>query len=166
MSKQKSRKSEQALQHPYTAAERHPWQEMERWFDEFSRRGAMSPFGFEWPHRFESAGIFGGRLPKVDMVDRENEIVVRAEMPGVQKDDLNVTITDNSVTIKATTKQEKKEAKDEYYRREMSRGEYLRTLELPHSVDEKKAKATFTDGVLELTLPKLEKTSRTKVSIE
>ena len=110
--------------------------------------------------------ILGNRAPKVDIIDRDTEIAVRAELPVVMKEDLDVTVTDDSVTVKAHTSHEEKEEKGEYYRREMSYGEYQRTLALPHTVDGEKARATFTDGVLELTLPKVEKTSRKKVKVE
>jgi len=105
-------------------------------------------------------------MPKVDMIDRDGEIVVRAELPGVKKDDVEVTLSEHSVTIKAHTCREEKEEKDEYYRREMSRGDFQRTLTLPGGVDDAKTKAKFADGVLELTLPKMEKTSRRKVKVD
>jgi HSP20 family protein len=84
----------------------------------------------------------------------------------VKKDDLEVTLSEHTVTIEAHTTAEEKEEKGEYYRREMSRGDFQRTLALPGGVDETKARANFADGVLELTLPKLEKTARTKVTVE
>jgi HSP20 family protein len=120
----------------------------------------------EWPRRLELAAPFEGRMPKVDMLDRENEVVVRAELPGIVKDDLEVTVTGHSVTIRAETKHEEKKEEEKYYRHEMSRGEYQRTLALPVTVDENKAKATFEDGVLELTLPKMEKARQRKVKVE
>ena len=144
-----------------------PWEDMDRWFDEFGRRGWLHPVSWEWPRFMESMAPFEGRMPKVDLIDRESEIVVRAELPGVSKDDLEVTLTEGSVTIEAHTTEEKKEEEEgKYYRREMSRGEFRRTLELPAGVDEGKAKATFTDGILELTLPKLEKTPKRTVRVE
>ena len=102
------------------------------------------------------------------MVDRDSEIVIRAELPGVKKDDLEVTLSEHTVTIEAHTTREEKEEKEEYYRREMSRGDFQRTLTLPRGVDEAKAKATasFADGVLELTLPKMEKASKRKVKVD
>ena len=100
------------------------------------------------------------------MLDREAELVVRAELPGVGKDDLEVTVTDHSVTIRAQTSHEEKKEEEKYYRHEMSRGEYQRTLALPVAVDEDKATATFKDGVLELTLPKMEKARQRKVAVE
>ena len=115
----------------------------------------------------EAMAPFEGRMPRVDLIDRETEIVVRAELPGVSKDDVEVTLTEDSVTIEAhTTKETKEEEEGKYYRRETSRGDFQRTLALHTGVDEDKAKATFTDGVLELTLPKLEKTQKRTVRVE
>ena len=144
-----------------------PWDEMEHWFDEFGRRGWLHPFNWEWSRPLEAMAPFEGRMPRVDLIDRETEIVVRAELPGVKKDDVEVTLTEDSVTIEAhTTTETKEEEEGKYYRREMSRGDFQRTLALPTGVDEEKAKATFTDGVLELTIPKLEKTQKRTVRVE
>lgn len=166
VTKVEKRPGEKSLETRSRAGGISPWDEMERWFGEFGRRGWLHPMNWEWPQQLETLTPFEGKTPKVDMIDREKELVVRAELPGVNKDDLEVTVTDHSVTIKAQTKHEETEEEGEYYRHEMSRGEYQRTLALPGTVDEGKAKATFTDGVLELTLPKTEKTHRKTVRVE
>jgi len=155
-----------ALEHRSAADRLSPWDDMERWFGDFGRHGWPRPFKWEWPQQMETVAPFEGKLPNVDLLDRENDVVVRAELPGVKKGDVEVTVEEYSVTIKASTRHEEKEEKGEYYRREMSSGEYQRTLALPSAVDEEKAQATFTDGVLELTLPKLEKTRRKTVKVE
>ena len=156
-----------AMRTPETPRTMTPWDEMERWFDEFGRRGWLHPVSWEWPRHMEAMTPFEGRMPKVDLVDRESEIVVRAELPGVTRDDLEVTLAEGTLTIEAhTTREEKEEEEGKYYRREMSRGEFQRTLTLPADVDEEKARATFTDGILELTLPKLEKTPKRTVRVE
>jgi HSP20 family protein len=164
--KTSTRKQEKALRHTPSETGMSPWDEMEHWFDRVGRRGWFHPGLWEWPSHLESVTPFRGGMPKVDVVDRDAEVVVRAELPGVAKEDLDVTVTDDSVTLKAHTSHEEKEEKGEYYRREMSYGEYQRTVALPHTVDGEKARATFNDGVLELTLPKVEKTSRKKVKVE
>ena len=162
---EKTRKGEKMLQRRTTSLAS-PWDEMEQWFGEFGRRGWLHPFSWEWPKEMEAMAPFEGRMPRVDMIDRDDEVVIRAELPGVKKDDLEVTLSEHVVTIEAHTTREEKEEKGEYYRRETSRGDFQRTLTLPGGVDEAKAKAHFADGVLELTLPKLEKTSRRKVKVE
>lgn len=138
-----------------------PFGEIERLFDDFFprgmlRAGAMMP---ETP-------AFEGRVPKVDVIDREREFVVRAELPGVKKDDVDLSVGENTVTIKATTSHEEKEEKGDYYRCEISRGSFMRTVPLPAYVDSEKAKAKFDNGILELTLPKLEQSQRRRITVE
>jgi len=156
---------EKVLDRRSTDTSVNPWNEMERWFDEFDRRGWLFPMARMWPHG-SAVAPFEGKTPKVDVLDREKEVVVRAELPGVTRDNLEVTVTDQTVTLKAQTEHEEKEEEGEYVHREMSYGQYQRTLELPQAVDEEQARATFNDGVLELTLPKLEKTPQKTVRVE
>lgn len=165
--KGKTGKSKAALQPRAAAPVASPWDEMERWFDEFGRLGWLQPFGRRWPELAGGWAPFtASRLPKADILDRGKDIVVKAELPGVAREDVEVSLTDHSVTIKAHTKHEEKAAEGEYFRREMSYGEYQRTLELPETVDDEKARATFSNGVLELTIPKLDKTPKRTVRVE
>ncbi len=143
-----------------------PFEEMDRLFDNYFSRGWLSPFHFEWPSHRKLAAPFEGKTPTVDVIDRENDIVVKAELPGVDKKDIDVSVTSNTVTIKGTTRKEEKEEKDNYYHREISSGSYARTLSLPVDVDEDKAKATIKDGVLELVLPKVVKAKKRNVKID
>ena len=143
-----------------------PFEEMERFFENFLGRGWMRPFGWDRPSWSELIPGFEGRMPKVDVIDRDEEIVVRAEVPGVTKDDLDVTVTDNVVTIRGETRHEEKEEKGDYYRSEISRGSFSRSVTLPSNVSSDQAKATFSDGVLELSLPKIEKSRRHTVKID
>lgn len=141
-----------------------PFEEMDRLFEGFFPRGWLRPYRWEmpsWPHM-----PFEGRMPKVDVVERDAEVVIRAELPGVNKDDIDVSMTDNTVTIKGSTSHEEKEEKGEYYRCEISRGSFSRTLALPAEVDGAKAKASFKDGILELVAPKIEKAKRHSVKVD
>ena len=145
-----------------------PLQEMERMMERMFEGFAPSwvPSRWERPLWRELAAPFEGKMPTVDVVDREDEVIVRAELPGVEKKDLDVTMSDNTVTIKGSVKHEEKEEKGDYYRREISEGSYARTVMLPAEVDGSKAKAKFNDGLLELTLPKLEKSKRRSIAVE
>jgi HSP20 family protein len=105
-------------------------------------------------------------FPKVDVIDREDEVLVRAELPGVEKQDVNVTLADDVMTIKAESQRETKEEKGELHRAEIYRGSFQRSFTLPGSVDESKAKATMKDGILEVVMPKVEKAKRTAVKVE
>ena len=71
---------------------------------------------------------YEGKTPSVDVIERDNEIMVKAELPGVDKKDLDISVTSNTVTIKGSTSHEEKEEKGDYYRCEISRGSYSRTL--------------------------------------
>lgn len=104
--------------------------------------------------------------PRVDIIDRDDEVIVRAEMPGISKDDMEVSLTENSVTISGESSKEKRDEKGDYHRCEISRNACSRTVALPAYIDTGNSKAKFKDGILELTLPKTEKTKRTDLEIE
>lgn len=145
-----------------------PFEEMDQMFEDFFPRGWMRPWPWRWGRQAwgELPAPFEGRMPSIDVLDREDEIAIRAELPAVDKKDLDVSISDNSVTIKASTRREAKEEKGDYYRAEISQGAFARTVVLPAAVDTGRAKATFKDGLLELTLPKFEKSKRCSITIE
>lgn len=139
----------------------HPFDEMERMFDDFLGRRWMQPFRWARP-----LAEFGFSEPKVDVLDRDDEVLVRAELPGVKKEDLEISISGQSLTIRGETKHEEKEEKGDYYRCEIARGSFSRMLTLPAEVDESKATAAMKDGILELKLPKIEKSRRRTIKVE
>jgi len=143
-----------------------PFEEMDRLFERVFPRGWLRPFGWESPLMGEVAEPFEARLPRVDLFDGEENVVIRAEVPGVDKKDLEISVNDTSATIKGKMMRESKEEKGEYYRCEISSGEFIRTLPLPCAVDGTKARAQLKDGMLELTLPKVEKSKRHSIKIE
>lgn len=140
------------------------WDDMDRLFDSFMGRNWMRPS--RWDLASEFASGLESRLPKIDVVNRDDEIVVRAEAPGVDKNDLDVSLTESSVTIKGSTKKEFKEEKGEYYRCEMTQGGFARSVALPGTVDTERAEASFKDGVLEIRLPKIEKSVRRSIPVQ
>jgi len=166
MAKEEKKESKQELQKAEPKRALSPFEEMDRMFEDYFSRGWMRPFRWEWPSLGEMAKPFEGKMPKVDVIDRDDEVVVKAELPGVEKKDLDVSVTETSVTIKGTTSHEEKEEKGDYYRCEISRGAYARTVALPSYVDADKAKASFKDGVLELKLPKVKKSKRRSIEIK
>lgn len=139
-----------------------PFEEMEHMFEEFFPRRWPRLMRWEWPSLPELPEL---RLPRTDLIDREDEVLVRAELPGVDKKDVDVTVTEDTVTIKAETKREEKEEKGDYYRREISQASFARTLALPADVDGTRAKASFKDGVLELAIPKQKKSKRHTITV-
>jgi HSP20 family protein len=142
-----------------------PFEEMDRFLENLSVRDWMRTMRMDWPGWGELQLPLEGRIPRVDVVDREAEVVVRAELPGIDKKDLDVSATDNTVTIKGSTRHEEKEEKGDFYRCEISRGSFSRSVVLPAVVDGTKGSATFKDGVLELVLPKVEKAKRRGITI-
>lgn len=140
-----------------------PFEEMERMFGRMMGRpfprGWLEPLRFEWPTLEE-------QLPRVDVLDRDREVVVRAEVPGVARENLEVTMSGNTVTFRGTRRHEEEREEGEYHYRETSRGEFCRTLTLPADVDSDHARATYKDGMVELVLPKLETAQRRKVEVE
>lgn len=148
-----------------------PWPDVERLFEDFMQRRWLHPRRWEWP-RLEGVpglpdlpSLLEQRAPSVDVVDRDNEIVVRAEVPGVEKKDLDVSITNRTLTIKGSTRTEQKQEKGDYFRQEIRTGSMSRTVTLPADVDASKAKAELKDGVVELTLPKKPSAKRQKIEL-
>ena len=119
----------------------------------------------DWPKLSEHPA-FEGRTPKVDVIDRGSEIAVMAELPGVKKEDLDVTLNEHNVSIRASTRYEAKEEKGDYHHCEISHGEFTRTVRLPVEVEPEKARAMFVDGMLELIIPKAGMSKRHSVKIE
>lgn len=143
-----------------------PFDEMERIFENFSTKGWLRPFHWDTPLLGDIASPLERKIPSIDVLDRDDEIIVKAELPGVEKKDLDISLTNNSVTIKSSTSHEEKEEKGDYYRCEITKGAYMRTVALPSEVDDAKAKASFKDGMLEITMPKVEKSHRRSLKVD
>lgn len=137
--------------------------DLDRWFDNLLfRRWQQPDWKFPaWPERGFS---LRRNLPKVDIIEHDNEIKVQAALPGVKKEDLDVSINNQTIAIHASSKQEETKNED-YYSREISRGEFQRTLSLPTRVDGEQAKASFKDGILDITIPKSEQSKRRNIEI-
>lgn len=129
-----------------------PFEEMEKRFEEFFKR-PFSMFGPSWMPRmkFPEMGVIS---PEMDIFEDGNDVVVKAEMPGIKKEDIEVNLTDDTVTVSGEKKKEEKVEKKDYYRVERSYGSFSRSFRLPKEVQSDKAKATFKDGVLEIRVPK------------
>ena len=146
--------------------EAHPvstFEEMENYFDKFLRnpfslmtRPAFS--GFDFPKIDDIS-------PSVDIFEDKNDMVIKAEMPGMKKEDVNISITESSVTISGEKKQEDEVEKKDYHRIERSYGSFCRRFQLPDNVNSDKVKASFKNGVLEVRLPKTKKMKQKKVTI-
>jgi len=142
-----------------------PFEEMEKRMEQLFSAGWMKPFRFEWPSRWEPTPE-QLRFPKADLVDNGDRITVRIEVPGVKKDNIDVDLSENSVTVRATSKHREEKKTEKYYRMESGVGEFARTIPLPEEIDVENAKASLEDGVLELNLPKTAKTSAKRIKID
>lgn len=121
--------------------------------------------GFFRPVRFE--GLSQQMQIKLDISENEKDYTVHAEIPGVKKDDINVTIDGNQVSVSAEVKKGKEEKEGEkVLRSERYYGKVFRSFTLGHDIDDAAAKAKYSDGVLELTLPKKAGVSAKKLAIQ
>ena len=119
------------------------------------------------PLSYEGRGESTLPRMKVDVAERNGAYTVTAELPGVKKDDIQVTIDGAQVTLAAEVKREREASQDErVLHTERVFGKVSRSFTLPQEVDEAKAEAKFRDGVLELTLPKKAATQRKQISIQ
>jgi HSP20 family protein len=136
-----------------------PFREME----EFARSWSLLP---DLVSRvFEEPVAVRPWTPSVDIEEKDNEIVVRADVPGVSEKDLDVRLENNTLTIKGERKLEKEDKQKGYHRIERAYGSFVRSFTLPAAVDADKVEAHYKDGVLTVTLPKTEAAKSRKVKI-
>jgi len=131
--------------------------DMERLFEEF-----FKPVRRRWYIPTEESVI----MPNIELYDRKSELVLRAELPGVKKEDISLTISDNRLTLKGEIKRQEEVSEDSYYMSEIRYGSFSRTITLPVDVDSENVKATFKDGVLEVILPKKEESKPREIKVE
>jgi HSP20 family protein len=138
--------------------------DMDRMMEDFFGRRSR-PW---WPERWFRGEGLDVRVPTVDVYEEKDEIVVKAELPGMDKDGIEVNLSDHTLTIKGEKKKEEEIKEENYYRSERSHGTFLRTVELPKDVRADKIKASFKNGILEVRMPKTEeaKAKEVKVKIE
>ncbi|MEW6001644.1 MAG: Hsp20/alpha crystallin family protein [Nitrospirota bacterium] len=143
-----------------------PFEAMERWVDEVFRR-PFSLLGPSWWPRLRTEWE-EEMTPSVDIFEDKDEVVVKAELPGMRKEDIDLSITDNTISISGEKKKEEKVGEKNYYRHERSYGSFTRVFRLPEYIQSDKAKASFKEGILEVRIPKSEeaKKKEKKVPIE
>ncbi|HVN94803.1 MAG TPA: Hsp20/alpha crystallin family protein [Syntrophorhabdaceae bacterium] len=135
--------------------------DMERWFEDVFRR-PFSLFGHPFP-RFSQAEEI---VPSIDILKDKDDIVVKAELPGVKKEDIDVTLTEDTITISGEKKNEQEVKKKDYYHYESSYGSFSRTFNLPAKVQSDKAKTKIKDGILEIRIPKTEEAKKKEVKVK
>ena len=104
-------------------------------------------------------------LPAVEMFEKEDKFVVRAELPGMRQEDVDISVTDDTLTIKGEKKSESEVKEENYYFSERAYGSFFRSIAIPSNVDAKKIDACFEDGVLEVSMPKAAEVKPRKVTI-
>lgn len=142
--------------------------EMRTMFDDFWGRGirreALSgPRGAGVPAPRER-GLIG--TPAVDLVDKGDTLVLRSEMPGLKKENINISVTENDLSISGKVERAREKKAENYYYSERAHGAWERTIPLPVKVKSEHVKAKYQDGVLEVTLPKTEEAKRKRKEIK
>jgi HSP20 family protein len=128
--------------------------EMERFFDRF------------WDLELPELPTLGEWMPKMDLAETKDALVVKAEIPGIEPKEIVLTLQDQVLTIKGEKRQEKEEKDEHYFRAERSYGAFARSLRLPVPVDGSKVTANFKNGVLAVTLPKTPAAKGTTIPIK
>jgi HSP20 family protein len=103
--------------------------------------------------------------PSVDIYEKENAIVLKAEVPGIDENDVEIKIEDNTITLKGDRKFEKETKEENYHRIERSYGSFYRSFTLPRNIDQDKIKAESENGILKITMPKKAELKPKKVKI-
>lgn len=136
---------------------------LERFMDDMWRRPFPSLFGRD---RWLPVRPLSIRMPSLDLYEEKDSVVVKAELPGMKKEDVEVNLAGENLTIKGEKKEDKEVKEDDYYRRERSYGSFLRTVALPCEVKSDEIKASFKDGVLEIRMPKTEEAKKKSIAVK
>lgn len=129
-----------------------PLEEMEQMFDDFIQRHFYAP---SWMPRFRTPELTD-IAASVDMFEDGNDLVIKAELPGMKKEEISIGFSGDLITISGEKKTEEKTERKDYYHVERSFGSFSRKLRLPVEIQIDKASASFKDGVLEIRMPKSE----------
>ena len=129
--------------------------EMDRIFDRFSEA---------WP--FRAFAETGRWMPSVDVSETEKEVMVRAELPGMEPKEIDISLTGNVITIKGERKHEREEKKENFHLVERSSGSFSRSIQLPTEVMADKIQATYKDGILSISMPKTKAEAVKKIELK
>lgn len=108
---------------------------------------------------------FGAWTPAVDIYETADSLVIKAELPGLEKENINIEVKNNSLSLSGERRYEKEIKEENYHRMERSYGHFRRVFTLPATVDQENIKASFKNGVLEVALPKVEKAKPKQIKI-
>ena len=144
-----------------TVARTFPQWDLDSWLNESLLR-PFTPFGVTRLRSLVSENI----MPSVDIFEEGEDLVMKAELPGIRKEDIDVRLTDGMITISGEKKNEDEIKRKDYYKWERSYGSFCRSFELPAEVQKNKVKSTFKDGVLEIRMPKSPEAIQKEVKIK
>ena len=113
----------------------------------------------------EADDFYGAWAPAVDIFENGDDLVIRAEIPGVDKDDVDICVRNNSLTLRGERKREQEVNEDSAYRLERSYGNFVRSFGLPRTVDSSRISAKYSNGVLDIILPKAEEAKPKRIEI-
>ena len=130
--------------------------DMERMMTEAFRRPFAGVGWTPWKDLLQEVGRFGGASPAVDVYEDDGHIVVKADIPGLSRDEISVKLIENTLEISGEKTTEEKVDRRDYLRVERTYGRFNRVLRLPEGLDADNVAASFTDGVLEVRIPKVE----------
>lgn len=139
-----------------------PWRPF-RGLDEWQRR--LEDFWPLWPSLRLSPFETGDWMPAIDMYEKDDKYMVKAELPGMSEEDVDISVAGDRLTIKGEKKSEKEVNEEHYYRNERSYGSFFRIIDLPPDTDNEKIEANFDSGVLEVTIPKTVAAKHKKVPV-
>jgi HSP20 family protein len=161
-----TRKESKELVKGESVTELTPFEEAERRFESAFRR-PFSLIGHRWLPQYRTMEM-EEVSPSMDIFEEDGNVVVKAELPGMKKEDIEVTVTDHTMRISGEKKREEKIEKKDYYWEERSYGSFARSFQLPSEVQTDKVEAKFKDGILEVKIPKTEeaKSREKKVKVE
>ena len=106
-----------------------------------------------------------GWAPPIELIEKDDKFILKAELPGMKKEDIDISVVGDTLTIKGERKVEKEEKEDNYYLCERSYGSFFRSIPLPSAVNAKKVKADYDYGILEISLTKAHEVKPEKVAI-
>jgi len=136
-------------------------EEMDRLFEDFGFGGMMPRVGRGLAQQ-QGTGSSAGWSPQIEVFQQEGQLVLRADLPGLNKDDVKVEITDDALTLQGERRQEHKESREGFFRSERSYGSFYRAIPLPEGVKAEEAQATFRNGVLEVSIPVSQQQGRSR----
>ncbi len=138
-----------------------PFSDWDRWVEDVMRR----PFSI-FTQPFMRISPTEDIIPSVDIFEEKGDVVVKAELPGIKKEDIDITLTEDTITICGDKKKELEVKKKDYYRWECSYGSFSRTFSLPAEVQTDKVKTKMKNGVLEIRIPKTEEAKKKEVKVK